>query len=118
MSKHPIPQRESTNELHNEVLTSTIIEQVFEVEYVVQHSQCPDCTKLAAKNTWQSMVQVRQKVPHKRTFLFLEQLILKHHAHKDTVSIKEARDGLDFYYTSETHAVKMVEFLASVIPVQ
>jgi nonsense-mediated mRNA decay protein 3 len=27
-------------------------------------------------------VQVRQKVTHKRTFLWLEQLILKHNAHK------------------------------------
>jgi len=37
---------------------------------------------LAAKNTWKASVQVRQKVTHKRTFLWLEQLILKHNAHK------------------------------------
>lgn len=104
--------------IQKEVFTSTIIEQVFEVEYVVQHGQCPDCTKLAAKNTWQSVLQVRQKVPHKRTFLFLEQLILKHNAHKDTISIKEVKDGLDFFYASETHAQKMVDFLSSVVPVQ
>ncbi|PVG01482.1 putative NMD3-nonsense-mediated mRNA decay protein [Serendipita vermifera] len=104
--------------VQKEVFTSTIVEQVFEVEYVVQHGQCPDCTKLAAKNTWQAVIQVRQKVAHKRTFLFLEQLILKHNAHKDTVSIKEVKDGLDFYYAQETHAQKMVEFLASVVPVQ
>jgi nonsense-mediated mRNA decay protein 3 len=91
---------------------------VFEVEYIVQHGQCPDCTKLAAKNTWQAVLQVRQKVPHKRTFLFLEQLILKHNAHKDTISIKEVKDGLDFFYAHESHAQKMVEFLASVVPVQ
>lgn len=85
---------------------------------MVQHGQCPDCTKLAAKNTWQAVIQVRQKVPHKRTFLFLEQLILKHNAHKDTISIKEVKDGLDFYYAQESHAQKMVEFLASMVPVQ
>ncbi|KAG8820262.1 hypothetical protein FRC19_009013 [Serendipita sp. 401] len=104
--------------IQKEVFTSTIVEQVFEVEFVVQHGQCPDCTRLAAKNTWQAVIQVRQKVPHKRTFLFLEQLILKHNAHKDTVSIKEVKDGLDFYYTQEGHAQKMAEFLASVAPVQ
>ncbi|KAG8824734.1 hypothetical protein FRC17_009032 [Serendipita sp. 399] len=103
--------------IQKEVFTSTIVEQVFEVEYVVQHGQCPDCTRLAAKNTWQAVIQVRQKVPHKRTFLFLEQLILKHNAHKDTVSIKEVKDGLDFYYAHESHAQKMTEFLASVVPV-
>ena len=77
-----------------------------------------DCAKLAAKNTWKALVQVRQKVPHKRTFLFLEQLILKHGAQKDTISVKEVRDGVDFFYSSRSHAQKMVEFLTSVVPVR
>ncbi|KAF9257819.1 NMD3-domain-containing protein [Marasmius fiardii PR-910] len=100
------------------VLTNTILEQTFEIEYLVQYGQCPDCAKLAAKNTWKALVQVRQKVPHKRTFLFLEQLILKHNAQKDTISVKEVRDGLDFFYSSRSHAIKMVEFLNSVVPVR
>jgi len=98
------------------VLTNTILEQTFEIEYLVQHGQCPDCARLAAKNTWKALVQVRQKVPHKRTFLFLEQLIIKHGAQKDTIAIKEVKDGLDFFYASRPHALKMVEFLASVVP--
>lgn len=61
-------------------------------------------------------MQVRQKVPHKRTFLYLEQLILKSGAHKDTVNIKEAKDGLDFYFSARNHAEKMVDFLSSVAP--
>ncbi|OCH92021.1 NMD3-domain-containing protein [Obba rivulosa] len=104
--------------IQKEVLTSTILEQVFEIEYLVQHGQCPDCAKLAAKNTWKALVQVRQKVPHKRTFLFLEQLILKHGAQKDTISVKEVRDGLDFFYSQRSHAIKMVEFLGGVVPVR
>ncbi|TCD61077.1 hypothetical protein EIP91_009061 [Steccherinum ochraceum] len=104
--------------IQKEVLTSTILEQVFEIEYLVQHGQCPDCTKLAAKNTWKALVQVRQKVPHKRTFLYLEQLILKHGAQKDTISVKEAKDGLDFFFSSRSHALKMVEFLAGVVPIR
>ncbi|KAF9233401.1 NMD3 family-domain-containing protein [Melanogaster broomeanus] len=104
--------------IQKEVLTSTILEQIFEVEYLVQHTQCPDCAKLAAKNTWKALVQVRQKVTHKRTFLFLEQLILKHGAQKDTVSVKEARDGLDFFYSQRSHAIRMVEFLTGVVPVR
>ena len=101
-----------------QVLTSTILEQIFEIEYLVQHTQCPDCAKLAAKNTWKALVQVRQKVSHKRTFLYLEQLIVKHGAQKDTISVKEARDGLDFFYSQRSHAIKMVEFLAGVVPVR
>jgi len=91
---------------------------MLEIEYLVQHGQCLDCAKLAAKNTWKALVQVRQKVPHKRTFLYLEQLILKHNAPKDTISIKEVRDGLDFFYSSKSHALKMVEFFASVAPIK
>lgn len=63
-------------------------------------------------------MQVRQKVPHKRTFLYLEQLILKHGAHKDTINIKEVKDGLDFYYSARNQADKFVDFLNSVVPVR
>ncbi|EPQ31609.1 uncharacterized protein PFL1_00942 [Pseudozyma flocculosa PF-1] len=104
--------------VQKEVFTSTILQQIFEVEYVVQYGQCPDCTRLAAKNTWRAMVQVRQKVAHKRTFLYLEQLILKHNAHRDTINIAERKDGLDFFYTQRAHAIKMVEFLSSVVPIR
>ncbi len=100
------------------MLTNTILEQTFEIEYLVQHGQCSDCAKLAAKNTWKALVQVRQKVPHKRTFLYLEQLILKHNAQKDTISVKEVKDGLDFFYSTRAHALKMVEFLNGVAPVR
>jgi len=58
------------------------------------------------------------EVPHKRTFSYLEQLILKHNAQKDTISIKEVCDGLDFFYSSKNHALKMVEFFASVAPIK
>ncbi len=78
----------------------------------------PRLHRLAAKNTWRAMVQVRQKVQHKRTFLYLEQLILKHNAHQNTVSINEKKDGLDFFYTQRAHAIKMVEFLNSVVPIK
>lgn len=104
--------------IQKEVLTSTILEQVFEIEYLVHNTQCSDCARLAAKNTWKALVQVRQKVSHKRTFLFLEQLILKHGAQKDTISVKEVRDGLDFFYSQRSHAIKMVEFLNGIVPVR
>ncbi|EGG12206.1 uncharacterized protein MELLADRAFT_46699 [Melampsora larici-populina 98AG31] len=104
--------------IQKEVLASTILQQIFEVEYIVQHTQCPTCCRLAAKNMWRALVQVRQKVDHKRTFLYLEQLILKHSADKDTVGIKESKDGLDFFYATRQHAIKMVEFLSAITPVR
>ena len=94
------------------------MQQTFEVEYVVAYHQCPDCAKSFTANTWRAVVQVRQKVAHKRTFLYLEQLILKHSAHKDTINIKEVKDGLDFYYSQRNHAEKFVDFLNSVVPIR
>jgi nonsense-mediated mRNA decay protein 3 len=55
---------------------------------------------------------------HKRTFLFLEQLILKHGAHKDTLNIKEAKDGIDFFFSARNQAEKFIDFLNSVVPVK
>ncbi|KAI8992535.1 NMD3 family-domain-containing protein [Pilobolus umbonatus] len=82
------------------------------------YSKCEECTRLAAQNTWKAVVQLRQKVAHKRTFLYLEQLILKHNAHKDTTNIKETKDGIDFYYGARNQAIKMVEFLSNVVPMK
>ncbi len=104
--------------VQQEAFQGTILQQTFEVEYVVANHQCPDCAKSFTANTWRAVVQVRQKVPHKRTFLYLEQLILKHSAHKDTINIKEVKDGLDFYYDQRNQAEKFVDFLTSVAPVR
>ncbi|KAG9306967.1 hypothetical protein G9A89_000881 [Geosiphon pyriformis] len=104
--------------IQKEVFASTILQQIFEVEFVVSHQQCNDCARVMAQNTWQAIVQVRQKVNHKRTFLYLEQLILKHNAHKDTINIKEVKDGIDFFYAQRSHAIKMVEFLNAVVPIK
>ncbi|KAF2458930.1 nonsense-mediated mRNA decay protein 3 [Lineolata rhizophorae] len=96
----------------------TIVQQTFEVEFVVATQQCPDCAKSYTHNAWRAVVQARQHVPHKRTFLFLEQLILKAGAHRDAVNIKEAPDGIDFFFGARNHAEKFVDFLASVAPVR
>ncbi|ANB15784.1 ribosome-binding protein NMD3 [Sugiyamaella lignohabitans] len=104
--------------VQGEAMANVIIQQSLEVEYVVIATQCPDCAKQFTVNTWRAAVQIRQKVTHKRTFFYLEQLILKHNAHMDTVSIKESRDGIDFYYQHKNHAVKMLDFLSAVSPMK
>lgn len=104
--------------VQGEAMQNTIVQQTFEVEYVVVAMQCPDCAKSFTTNTWRANVQIRQKVAHKRTFLYLEQLILKHNAHVDTISIQEAKDGLDFFYSQRNHATKMVDFLSAVAPIK
>ncbi|KAL9113046.1 MAG: hypothetical protein Q9227_002658 [Pyrenula ochraceoflavens] len=104
--------------IQQEAFEGTILQQTFEVEYVVATQQCPDCAKSYTANTWRAVVQIRQKVPHKRTLLYLEQLCLKHSAHRDTINIKEIKDGLDFFFAQRNHAEKFVEFLSSMMPVK
>ncbi|KAF2859254.1 NMD3-domain-containing protein [Piedraia hortae CBS 480.64] len=104
--------------VQQEVYSGTVLQQSIEVEYVQQYKQCPDCAKSYTHNTWRAVVQVRQKVLHKRTFLYLEQLILKQGAHKDTINIKEVHSGIDFYFAARNQAEKFVDFLHSVTPVR
>ncbi|KJE95891.1 hypothetical protein CAOG_009973 [Capsaspora owczarzaki ATCC 30864] len=94
-----------------------IVRHAFVIEFVVQSLQCPQCQRRMANDNWKAIVQVRQRVDHKKTFYFLEQLILKHKAHSFTINIKERPDGLDFYYSSKSDAMKMVDFLNAVAPV-
>ncbi|KGO65563.1 Uncharacterized protein PITC_018810 [Penicillium italicum] len=101
-----------------EAFQGTIVQQQFEVEYVVANQQCSGCAKSYTHHSWEASVQVRQKVPHKRTFLYLEQLILKHNAHKDTVNIKEVHEGLDFFFAKRNEAERMLSFLEKNIPVR
>jgi nonsense-mediated mRNA decay protein 3 len=104
--------------IQKEVFASTILQQVFVVEYIVANQYCDACTRIDAQLTWKAVCQIRQKVTHKRTFLWLEQVILKHNAHKDTSNIKEFRDGLDFYYNTRNQCITMVKFLQSVVPLR
>jgi len=102
--------------IQKEVFGGAILEQVFIVEYVVNHQMCEDCHRVEAKDFWRAVVQVRQKTNHKKTFYYLEQLILKHKAHTNTLNIKNRPDGLDFYFSTKQDARKFVDFLLSIVP--
>lgn len=103
--------------IQDAVQDGVLLQQSFEVVYVVAYQQCPECAKSYTANVWRASVQVRQKVLHKRTFLFLEQLILKHQAHRETLNIKEVKDGIDFFFSQKNQAEKFIDFLNSVVPV-
>lgn len=104
--------------IQDAVQDGVLLQQSFEVVYIVATQQCPECAKSYTANVWRACVQVRQKVLHKRTFLFLEQLIMKHSAHRDTLNIREAKDGIDFFFSHRNQAEKFIDFLNSVVPVK
>jgi len=105
--------------IQKEVFHNAILQQEFVVEFVVEHQQCDACKKDAANvDAWQAVVQVRQKVDHKRTFFHLEQLILKHNAHEDALGLKMVGGGIDFYFLSKSHALKFTSFIGRVVPIR
>ncbi|KAG7215608.1 hypothetical protein INR49_022134 [Caranx melampygus] len=102
--------------IQKEVMNGAILQQVFVVEFVIQSQMCDDCHRVEAKDFWKAVVQVRQKTVHKKTFYYLEQLILKHKLHQNALNIKEIHEGIDFYYGTKQHAQKMVDFLQCTVP--
>ncbi|KAL8487857.1 hypothetical protein ACS0TY_024241 [Phlomoides rotata] len=58
------------------------------------------CVKRIQANPdqWIAAVQLRQHVSHRRTFFYLEQLILKHDAAKNAIRIKQMDQGIDFFF--------------------
>ncbi len=133
--------------MQKEVFSGTILQQMFVVEFIMgrrrfggvklrrqlsggatANEQCKECEQFEAKDTWNAVVQVRQKVAHKKTFLWLEQLILRHNAHAQVTNIVsrtevlmlrslcassslQTEQGLDFFFMKKSHARKMVDFL-------
>lgn len=54
---------------------------------------------------------MRQSVPHKRTMLYLEQLILRHNAHDKTIGIEQEKTGLDFHFKTNAHSNRFINFV-------
>eukprot|EP00246_Nothoceros_aenigmaticus_P003517 TRINITY_DN14689_c0_g1_i1.p1 TRINITY_DN14689_c0_g1~~TRINITY_DN14689_c0_g1_i1.p1 ORF type:complete len:484 (+),score=87.19 TRINITY_DN14689_c0_g1_i1:114-1565(+) len=105
--------------IEKEVINGAILDQEYVVEYVVDDHMCDPCSRAAANpDQWTAVVQVRQKVDHKRTFFYLEQLIIKHTAAAQAIDIKPIHEGVDFFFGNRSHALKFVDFLNNVVPVR
>ncbi|KAM3340711.1 hypothetical protein P3S68_028345 [Capsicum galapagoense] len=78
---------------------------------------CESCTRVQANpDQWVAAVQLRQHVCHRRTFFYLEQLILKHDATARAIMIKQMDQGIDLFFSNRSHAVKFVEFIGKIVP--
>lgn len=102
--------------IQKEVLNSTIVQQTFVVDIIVQYHMCDDCHRREAKDFWKAVVQIRQKALHKKTFYYLEQLIIKYNIHSNCLNIKQVHEGLDFYYANKQHVRRMIDFLNASVP--
>ncbi|KAJ3681731.1 hypothetical protein LUZ60_014304 [Juncus effusus] len=105
--------------VRKEVMNGAILEQPHTVEWVIHDRLCPSCSRLAANpDQWIASVQLRQHVNHRRTFLYLEQLILRHGVAARAARIASAPHGIDFFFSSKSHAMRLVDFLGSVSPIK
>ena len=75
---------------------NTMLQKEVVIEFVIHNLQCDECKKQFTPHLWKGQVQVRQRVEHKRTFLFLEQLILKHNMQESCTNIRSVDGGLNF----------------------
>ncbi|PHT30318.1 hypothetical protein CQW23_30108 [Capsicum baccatum] len=80
---------------------------------------CELCSKLQVNpDQWVAAVQLRQHVSHRRTFFYLEQLILKHDAANRAIKIQQLNQGIDFFFGHRSHALKFVDFVSRVVLVR
>eukprot|EP00344_Euplotes_crassus_P007682 CAMPEP_0197012248 /NCGR_PEP_ID=MMETSP1380-20130617/61826_1 /TAXON_ID=5936 /ORGANISM="Euplotes crassus, Strain CT5" /LENGTH=606 /DNA_ID=CAMNT_0042435581 /DNA_START=28 /DNA_END=1848 /DNA_ORIENTATION=+ len=104
--------------IQKEVDGGSVLQTNLIVEYVENNQQCEECQKSFTPHIWTAVVQVRQKVDHKRTFLYLEQLILKNKTHDKCIKVSEKDDGLDFYFKNKSGASSLKNFITSKIPIK
>lgn len=97
------------------------IQQRVKVEFVVQWQQCPDCTKESRQQTWQAIVQLRQKRDDstRRGLLILELAIARNALiRKDILSVQTKRNGFDFYFPTVDKARHFAQYLARAAPMR
>jgi len=104
--------------IQKEVQHGAWLEQSLVIEFIEAGGFCLECHRQEAKDFWKCVVQVRQKRSHKKTFLYLEQLILKHEVHKNCVRITGSGNGLDFFFAEKQSKRKFLEFLQAVMPIK
>lgn len=104
--------------IQKELFVNSILQQSFIVEFIIQNLQCEQCQKSFTEHTWKANLQLRQFVKHKRTFYYVEQLLIKHNTLlRNIIEIKENnKNGLDFFYGKRSNAQQLYNFLSQIIP--
>mmetsp|Transcript_10444 Transcript_10444/g.11973 ORF Transcript_10444/g.11973 Transcript_10444/m.11973 type:complete len:423 (+) Transcript_10444:219-1487(+) len=103
-------------EIEKEVMNGAMLRQRMVTEFIVQYKQCSVCTKETVDQRWNTIVQVRQKVQHKRTLLHLEQMLAGEKIVELALDIIPCKNGLDFYFSKRNDALKFCEGLLQLVP--
>ena len=102
--------------VQKDIMSEIKLQQTFEVEFVEIYTQCDDCKKQFTPHTWIACIQLRQKAENRKTFFYLEQLLLKHGLHKKASKIVSEKWGIDFFFNKRVDAIKLTEFIQAYFP--
>jgi nonsense-mediated mRNA decay protein 3 len=103
--------------VNREVLDKIAINQTKIVEFVIRTKQCNRCISEASEHSWQSRIQLRQRVDHNKTFYAIEEALVKAKLFKVISDIDlSPKDGLDFYFVLRKHADLVVEQIKNSFP--
>ena len=98
-------------EVEKNIITQNLI-----IDFKEKWLLCRDCQKMQTPHIWVSCVQIRQRVPHKKTMLYLEQIILHNKMQKNALDFKESNDGFDFFFTTRRAGEIFSNWIATIVP--
>lgn len=113
----PHSRRIKVNVTIQKEVFNVVLQQSFVVAFIIEAKTCEDCIMESIQHSNRAVVQLRQKVEHKRTFFFLEQQIIKANMHRRAALIESQPDGLDFNFPERSDARSFILWLKSVVPV-
>lgn len=80
--------------------------------------QCDACALSYTEQAWKAVCQLRQRVTHKRTFFFLEQLLLARKMESKILDMELTRHGMDLYFGDKNTALQFLAFLQTAVPMR
>lgn len=102
--------------VQKEVAPGAVLQQEHVCTFFVSTTMCLACRYTYTEHTWRTCVQVRQKVAHKRTFLYLEQILIRCRGKLNIINVQEQPNGLDFFFGTKSDANRFVDLLHTTVP--
>lgn len=93
-----------------------IIQDNMVIEFKEIARMCVPCQRVQTGTAHEAVVQIRQRVKHKKTLLYLEQLILHNYCKDHEVACETVTGGMDFYFSTLVQANIFTSFVSHSIP--
>lgn len=110
-------------QVEGEALANVTLRQSTVLEFKQNVQQCPLCRKASLDRQWTHCVQIRQRIEedsgaHRKTFLRIEQDLIKFGLDRHILSVEENNQGMDLFFSGRGDAKVILDWLKSHLPVQ